>query len=140
MMNNEERQMEMEFFPKKLAYMELFKNKKENEAWQLCRDVWDIFPEPKYEQPLFYLLVEDIVKYSIETKCYDIGNKYVAMLFITGLTRVDSGDKEFLAGKLAYAQGEFKMAKQYFQIAYKKSAGRLLKGKENTEYKKLIKE
>lgn len=80
MMTEAEKKIENDFFDRKIKYMDLFKGKKYEEAWDFCLHTFDMFSEPMYEQPLVYLLVEDIVKYSIETQQYEIGNKYLELI------------------------------------------------------------
>lgn len=109
----------------------------QSSEWDYCLHTFDMFPEPVYEQPLAYLLVEDIVKYSIETRQYETGNKFAPLLLITGKGRCDDGARELWIGKLAYEQNEFIVAKQFLRIAYEKNKGKyLFKGKENEKYKK----
>lgn len=140
-MMNTEKEIEQKFFPKKISYMQLFAEHKYEEAWKECLSAVDVFPEPKYEQPLMYIWIEDIVRYSIETKQFDIGNKYVPLLMITGQKRCDDGTRECWIGKLAYEQNNFLTAKQFLLIAYEKNKTKhLFKGKENKKYIDFIKE
>lgn len=70
-----------------------------------------------YEQPLVYLLVEDIVKYSIETRQYEIGNKFALLLLITGEGRCDDGARELWIGKLAYEQNDINLPHNFRLIS-----------------------
>ncbi|NMM62973.1 hypothetical protein HBE96_09705 [Clostridium sp. P21] len=133
------KQMEDQFFKNKFKYMDMFEEGDIDGALKLLWEVWEWFPEPKVEQDLFYLLVEDLINIYIETKKFDLANKYISLLFVAGLKRVDDGTREFIAGRLAYEQGEMSLAKQLFYITNSKSSGRMFRGKENKKYRELIK-
>lgn len=126
------------FFDKKMKYMSLFKEGKTEEGIQLLKEIWAQFPEPRLSNDLFYLLLEDIINLCISLKKFDTANKYIGLLIIAGLNRNDGGQKEFIAGKLAYEQGELDIAKELFYVAQSKSNGRLFKGKENEKYREIL--
>lgn len=132
------KEMEDKFFKYKFEYMDLFEEGDVEGALKLLCKVWHWFPEPKVQQDLFYLLIEDFIEICTEAKKFDLANKYISLLFVTGLKRVDDGKREFIAGKLAYEQGEMELAKQLFYIADAKSEGALFRGKENKKYKEFI--
>ncbi len=135
------RQMEDIFWEAKIEYDDLFKKKQYDIAWEECLKVWEKFPNPKYKEPMSYLWIEDIINHAIETKQFELANKYIGFLFIADLERCDIGDREYLAGKLAFEQGEIELAKQLFRRAYEKEpSGMCFKGKENEKYRNLIKD
>lgn len=134
-----EREMEALFFGIKIEYDSLFKKQQYEAAWKMCLDMWEKFPDPKYKQPLSYLWIEDVVNHGIETKQFALANKYIGFLFISDLERADAGDREYLAGKLAYEQGEIELAKELFLRSYEKEpSGMYFKGKENEKYRDLV--
>lgn len=133
-----EKEMEDIFFDAKMEYDDLFEKKQYDVAWKMCLEVWEKFPEPKYKEPMSYLWIEDVINHSIETKQFEFANKYIGFLFIADLERCDSGDREYLAGKLAFEQGEVELAKELFQRSYEKEpSGMFFKGKENEKYRDL---
>lgn len=132
------KKMEDKFFKDKFKYMDLFEEGDVDGALKLLWKVWEWFPEPKVKQDLFYLLIEDFIEICTAAKKFDLANKYISLLFVTGLKRVDDGTREFIAGKLAYEQGEMEVAKQLFYITDTKSDGYLFRGKENKKYKDFI--
>lgn len=135
------RQMEDIFWEAKIEYDDLFKKKQYDIAWKECMKVWEKFPNPKYKEPMSYLWIEDIINHAIETKQFELANKYIGFLFIADLERCDVGDREYLAGKLAFEQGEIELAKQLFRRSYEKEpSGMCFKGKENEKYRNLVKE
>lgn len=60
-------------------------------------------------------------------------------IFLTGFARIDSGDKEFIAGKVAFELNDLETAKEFFSIANKKSEGRCFGNPQNTKYLKFFK-
>lgn len=50
--------------------------------------------------------------------------RWTDTIFICDLERVDSGEREFLVGKVAFELGDIDIAKEFFFIADKKSQGR----------------
>lgn len=58
---------------------------------------------------------------------------------MTGFARIDSDDKEFIAGKVAFELGDLETAKEFFNIANKKSEGRCFGNPKNVKYLKFLK-
>ena len=110
------------------------------ETWKLCMDAWDLLPEPKYKQDISWFIVTDIIKYSIETKQYEYADRFLGLLFICDLDRADTGEREFWAGRLAYAKGDMNIAKELFALSLEKGKkGRgIITRKENQVYKELV--
>lgn len=103
------------------------------------REGWELLPSPKIEQPMSYLVLERLFDLCIKYRKFELANKWISLIFVSDLIRVDDGDREFIAGKLAYEQGELDVAKELFIIANIKSEGDLFKGKEKKKYRDLIK-
>lgn len=109
------------------------------EGWKLCMEAWDMLPEPKYRQSESWFVVINIVKYGIETKRFEYAEKFLGLLFICALHRVDSGEREFWAGRLAYEKGDMDIAKELFTLSLEKSEGYgIITRKENRIYKELV--
>ena len=117
----------------------MFEKGKHDEAWKILMDAWDLLPEPKYKHPMSWWVVIGFVKYGIETKQFDYAEKFLGILFICDLDRADSDEREFLAGRLAYAKGDIDIAKELFARSLEKggSCGCMMQ-KENRIYKELV--
>lgn len=133
-----DKEFEDMFFDKKMSYMELFEEGKIEEGIELLKETWQLFTEPKISNDLFYLILEDVINLCINLKKFDVANKYISLLIVAGLNRADGGEKEFIAGKLAYEQGELDIAKELFYVSQLKCKGRLFKGKENKKYRDML--
>ena len=84
---------------------------------------WDNLPEPKLLQDESYTIVKAFIKLCIEHELYQLGNSTISLLFISGINLSDQGERAFIAGELAYAQGLLEIAKQNFYVANLKSKG-----------------
>ena len=104
---------------------------------QRLHSIWDKIPEPKVETPNAYMVIEYGAALSLRTKDFDEARIWAsrAPLFIE--KRNDSGEVEYLIGKVAFECGETETAKQNFVIANKKSKGRIFQG-EDAKYRALI--
>ena len=90
----------------------------------LFEEAWELLPDPKTVYDESYLIVENIVNEAIFIGDIDTANKWVEKIFVCSLERIDDGEREYLAGKVAFERGDFKKAKEYLTIADKKSGGR----------------
>ena len=134
-----EREFEDLIFKMRCKAVSKFEEGAHDEAWKILMDAWDLLPEPKYKQSESWFVVTYIVKYGIETKQFDYAEKFLGMLFICGLNRADSEDKEFWAGRLAYAKGDMDIAKELFARSLEKGGGYgLIAQKENQIYRELV--
>lgn len=108
------------------------------QAINLLKDAWGMLPEPKVNYDISF----HIVKYIIDS--YLIANeaenalKWSALLFICDLERIDSGEREFTAGKVAFELNDTNKAKAFFYIANVKSEGRMFED-EDPKYLKILK-
>ncbi|OAX47222.1 hypothetical protein [Paenibacillus sp. AD87] len=109
---------------------ELFQNGKHKESTILLEEAWSLIPEPKGIYSESYHIVKDIVDTCILLKDFNKAYEWSKNIFITGFMRFDTGDKEFISAKAAYALGEFDLAKEFFSFAFKKSEGRCFEGKD----------
>ncbi|WHX47202.1 hypothetical protein QNH46_13595 [Paenibacillus woosongensis] len=105
---------------------------------KLLEEAWEKLPIPKVTYDDSY----HIVKYIIETYLFmnkaEMGAKWISMLFICDLEREDSGEREFIAGKVSYETDDLVMAKELFYVANNKSEGRCFED-EDTKYLKFFK-
>ena len=101
-----------------------FDRKKYIQSIKLLDKAWELLPEPKggysesYHIALYasetYLLIKDTSK----------AKEWADIIKKCGLNRIDSGEREFLSGKVAFESGDLDKAKQFFEIANRKSEGR----------------
>ena len=99
---------------------------------------WDLLPDPKTIRDESFMIVELMVDLFIKTEDFTKANQWIDLIFICDLERIDGGDREFIAGKLAYEQGNLGKAKEMFFVANLKSKGRIF-GSKDPKYIKLIK-
>ena len=97
---------EKKFFEHEAIYEELFEQGKIDEAWEKLFDTAKIFNDSEESESMYYWYLDDILKYSGETKKYDIGSKYVDIFMKTDKSRVENGEREFTVGKFYYEKGE----------------------------------
>ncbi|PEC47442.1 hypothetical protein [Bacillus sp. AFS096315] len=87
-------------------------------------EAWDALPDPKgiYDDSYhfaFYLSETNLlINNFIEAK------KWAEVIYSCNLDRIDSGEREFLSGKVAYEMGDISAAIRYFDLANEKSEGR----------------
>lgn len=115
-----------------------FDKKNYLDSIRLLEKAWDLLPEPKgeysesYHIALYasetYLVINDIIKAQV----------WADIIFQCGLNRIDSGEREFLSGKVAFESEDFEKAKELFATANKKSEGRCFNS-EDAKYLKFFK-
>lgn len=103
----------------------------------LLIEAWNKLPNDKVQYDESFLIVWGILEISIEINEIDIMNQWVAMIFTADPERGDTGEREMWAGRVAYASKEMDKAKEYFEIANKKSKGRCF-GKNDNKYKEML--
>lgn len=108
------------------------------EAIHSLEEAWELLPSEKNEYDESFLIVWGILTTAIQAKNVDAMNKWVDKIFDADPARVDSGEREMWAGRVAYESGNLDQAKEYFTIANKKSRGRCF-GNKDMEYKKFFK-
>ncbi len=120
------------------AARELIIEKKYDEAIELTEKYWNNVLEPKMEQEISFHLIKVFVflfskkeDYESAIKWCEIFDKYD----FENSGRPDTGEKDFLIGKVYYNCGKIDVAIEYFKIADKKSKGRCFLLDEGKEYK-----
>ena len=119
---------------------EQFNNGNYNHSIVLLEEAWDIIPDPKgiYCEESYHL-VKDIISTCFMLNDLKKAKEWADKIFLTGFARIDSGDKEFIAGKVAFKLDDLKTAKEFFSIANTKSEGRCFGNPKNTKYLKFLK-
>ncbi|KMY31485.1 hypothetical protein ACZ11_04415 [Lysinibacillus xylanilyticus] len=106
----------------------------------LLEEAWDLIPEPKgiYSEESFHLVKDIIATYSIIND-FKKAKEWADKIYLTGYARIDSGDKEFISGKVTFELGDLETAKEFFSIANNKSEGRCFGSPKSIKYLKLLK-
>lgn len=106
----------------------------------LLEEAWDIIPDPKgiYCEESYHL-VKDIISTCFMVNDLTKAKEWADKIFLTGFARIDSGNKEFIAGKVAFELDDLETAKEFFNIANNKSEGRCFGNPKNTKYLKFFK-
>ncbi|TKI59748.1 hypothetical protein FC756_20450 [Lysinibacillus mangiferihumi] len=119
---------------------EQFNNGQYEDSIVLLEKAWDIIPNPKgiYCEESYHL-VKDIIATCFMVNDLIKAKEWAEKIFLTGFARIDSGDKEFIAGKVAFELGDLESAKEFFSIANNKSEGRCFGNPKNTKYLKFFK-
>ncbi|MCM3185719.1 MULTISPECIES: hypothetical protein [Priestia] len=71
-------------------------------------------------------------------KNYKSAKQWLNRLYTSDFERIDDGEREFLSRTIYYELGELNVAKEFFDIANKKSEGRSFEG-QDVKYIKLLK-
>lgn len=109
-----------------------------NESITLLEEAWSVLPTPKGIYNESYDLVNDIIDTCFIVKDFKTAKKWSDKMFLTGFMRIDTGEKEFISGKVAYELGDLEIAKEFFNFANKKSEGRCFED-EDVKYLKFFK-
>ncbi|PEJ02232.1 hypothetical protein [Bacillus wiedmannii] len=119
---------------------EQFHNGNYNDSIVLLEEAWNIMPNPKgiYCEESYHL-VKDIISTCFMVNDLKKAKEWADKIFLTGFARIDSGDKEFIAGKVSFELGDLETAKEFFSIANTKSEGRCFGNPKNTKYLKFLK-
>ncbi|MFJ6268344.1 hypothetical protein ACIQGW_25715 [Lysinibacillus xylanilyticus] len=119
---------------------EQFNNGNHHDSILLLEDAWDLIPEPKgiYSEESFHLVKDIIDTYSIIND-FKKAKEWADKIYLTGYARIDSGDKEYISGEVAFELGDLETAKEFFSIANNKSEGRCFGSPQSTKYLKFFK-
>lgn len=97
------------------------------------------FPNDKVTYDGSFLIIWGILDISILLSDVERMKKWVDKIFVADPERGDTGERELWAGKVAYEVGDFSKAREYLEIANKKSRGRCFSA-EDGKYLKFLKE
>jgi len=89
---------------------------------------WGKIPQPKGLYPDKYNIVRDIIDTFTVTKNYESAKQWLNHLYVSDFERIDDGEREFLSGTIYYGLGKLNVAKEFFDIANKKSERRSFEG------------
>ncbi|MDY7991361.1 hypothetical protein ACYCSE_12220 [Paenibacillus sp. SEL1] len=119
---------------------EQFNNGNHEDSILLLEEAWNLIPDPKgiYCEESYHL-VKDVVATCLIINDLKKAKVWADKIFLTGFDRIDSGDKEFISGKVAFELGDLETAKEFFIIANRKSEGRCFGSPKNTKYLKFFK-
>lgn len=107
------------------------------EELSLLLECWALIPNDKYTYDESYLVAWRVVQLAIETKNISLMNEWKDHIALADPERADSGEREMWLGKIAYINNNLQEAKNYFQIADKKSHGRCF-GAADIKYKEFM--
>ncbi len=113
-----------------LAYYEKFQELK-----NLMTIAWDKFPEePKINYDLSFWISCLMCEALINLREFDLAQNWVEIFKTADLNRMESGDRDFMEGRLAFSMESWTKAKECFTISNQKSKGRCWKKKGTEEY------
>jgi len=101
-------------------------------------ELWNRIPEPKTEALNAFLVIEKAVAVCLKTNDLEQAWKWSQLTPQFSVIRHDVGEAEFLIGKVSFMRGDTETAKNNFQIANKKSKGKIFQG-EDPRFKALAK-
>lgn len=100
---------------------------------------WGELPDDKVTYDESFLIIWGILDISILLNDVERMKKWVDKIFVADPERGDTGERELWAGKVAYEVGDFSKAREYLEIANKKSRGRCFSA-EDGKYLKFLKD
>ncbi|HDR7600124.1 hypothetical protein [Bacillus mycoides] len=109
-----------------------------NESITLLEEAWGVLPDPKGIYSESYHLVKDIIDTCFIINDFKKAKEWSDKIFLTGFMRIDTGEREFISGTVAFELGDLEIAKEFFRIANKKSEGRCFEDKD-VKYLKFFK-
>lgn len=100
---------------------ELFQQKRYNASFQKYEECLSLFPEPKEDYGDYSNVMEWMVDNYLMIKDYPNAKKWVDKLGTVFKNQEILGDWDFLKGKVYFHCGDFKVAWESFNNAYKKT-------------------
>lgn len=110
-----------------------------DESVFLLEQAWKELPDDKVIYDESFLIIWGILDISIVLNDVERMKKWVDKIFVADPERGDTGERELWAGKVAYEVGDFSKAREYLEIANKKSKGRCFSA-EDGKYLKFLKD
>ncbi|WP_324659972.1 hypothetical protein, partial [Bacillus cereus] len=108
-----------------------------DESVFLLEQAWKELPDDKVIYDESFLIIWGILDISIVLNDVERMKKWVDKIFVADPERGDTGERELWAGKVAYEVGDFSKAREYLEIANKKSKGRCFSA-EDGKYLKFL--
>jgi hypothetical protein len=106
---------------------------------KLLEEAWNNIQYPQGLYDDSYYIVKDIIETCLINKDFIKAKIWAEKIFLTDFTRIDSGEKEFYSGEIAFELNELDVAKEFFVISNKKSECRCFED-EDIKYLKLFKQ
>ena len=104
---------------------------------RILESIWDLLPDDKNKYDEGYLALHAIVDTAIEINDLETLKKWKEKIFVAGEGYEDFGERDLMAGKIAFEIGEKKEALYYLRQANEKSQGRCF-GDGDKKYKQLL--
>jgi hypothetical protein len=104
---------------------------------ELIHRLWARMPSPKTISPNAYMVVEYGVALALKAGDHREAQIWAALAPQFSVVREDTGEIEFLVGKVAFECGDLVQAKDQFNVAHRKSRGRAFKA-EDPKYLSLL--
>ena len=102
------------------------------------QNAWDSLPNPKEQYEDAYMIAKYFIQLHLFFDEPENALNWANTIYQCNPDRVDSGEKEFLHGRVELELKNIKKAKELFKIAYQKSEGRDFT-RDDSKYKNLIK-
>ncbi|CQR55779.1 hypothetical protein [Paenibacillus riograndensis] len=83
-----------------------YKNNEFAEAISILESGWDLLPYPKVTYDESYTIVEYIIQFCLLAEDFVQAKRWSDIIFICDLERIDSGKREFLAGRVAFESAD----------------------------------
>ena len=108
-------------------------------AVKKLEETWEMFPGIKEQNPLASVIAGDIaLSYLEDLGDYTQALKWAEVLLECHKYKLDSGEANFLKGRIFYEMNELERAKVQFRLAMEKSEGRAFEGADK-KYLQLLK-
>lgn len=107
--------------------LDLARQNNRDKASNTLLDAWEILPEPKTEWNESYSIAKYLTQNYLSLRQLDEALKWSDILLNCDNERIDSGEREFYAGKVCFEAKDTDNAKKYFTIANEKSEGRVFR-------------
>ena len=115
-----------------------FNLKNYKNAMEHALQCWNIIPNPKELYSESYYIAKKLFRYSYLLDDLNNAKNWSKTLLSCDLERLEDGEREFFYGKVNYDLDNLDVAKEYLNIANKKSKGRCFID-EDKKYKLFIK-
>lgn len=110
-----------------------------DECIELLEKAWSLVPDPKENWEEGYLVTHEIFETYFIACEFELAHKWAEIYLKCDEKHRNFGDAEFYLGKMAYEEEELDKARKYFEIADKKSGGRVWPGEDEPKYYKFFK-
>ena len=114
-------------------------NKDFTRGTKLLEQCWNLLPDPKIAYSESYHAAHALAEAYLQMGDLENAGRWSEILFDCALHRIDSGEKDFLAGKIAFEKKELESAKEHFNIANEKSDSRCFEGEDEKYWLFLLK-